>query len=173
MKTIKIIFSALVISIFFIAVTFIGCTKEKDNSIAIEQENVFKYVQPMRALYQPSPGVYGCAEPPRNCLPTVIITSAQLKSTSKLDVAYNDFIDKFNKGKVNEFFTSGDYLSLFPQVNSLPNVLNELRNSDIKLYHQKNKQDGLDYYLGLPKNTNFKSDWIGLEKCVFVINHKK
>lgn len=165
----------LIMSLLFIAITFTSCTKEDETKATVEQINIVKTAPKpeMRTLYQPSPGVYGCAEPPANCLPTVIITPTQLKSTSNLDIAYTNFVDKFNKGKVNEFFKSDDYLMLFPEVNSLPGVLIELQNSDIKLYHQKSKQDGFDYYIGLPKNTDLNSNWTGLERCVFVVNYKK
>ena len=165
----------LLMSIFFIAITFTSCTKEDETTSTIEQISVVKTAPKpeMRTLYMAGPIVLGCAEPPANCLPTVIITSTQLKSTSNLDIVYNNFIGKFNNGKANEFFKSDDYLLLFPEVNSLPNVLIELQNSDIKLYCQKSKQDGFDYYIGLPKNVDFNSDWKGLEKCVFVVNYKK
>jgi hypothetical protein len=175
MKAIKILFSMLIMSLFFIAITFTSCTKEDETKATAEQINIVKTAPKpeMRTLYMAGPMVLGCAEPPANCLPTVIITPTQLKSTSNLDIAYNSFVDNFNNGKANEFFKSDDYLLLFPEVNSLPGVLNELRNSDIKLHHQKNKQDGFDYYIGLPKKVDFNSDWKGLEKCVFVVNYKK
>jgi hypothetical protein len=127
----------------------------------------------MRTLYGEGYPFIGCAEPPRNCLPTVIINgSSQLKSTSKLKIAHNDFIEKFKNNKVAEFFNNGDYLTLFPEISQLPDALYGLQKSEIVLYHILGGNDGLDYYIGLPKEIKFNSNWQGLEKCVFVVNNK-
>lgn len=176
MKTKK-IFSVCVMLFSIIAISLGSCKKSNDT---IEDEQTImndglKTVldQPMRTLYNVDYPFIGCAEPPHNCLPTVIIEGpAPLKSASKRKIVYNDFIEKFKNKKVAEFFNNGDYLTLFPKISQLPDALHGLQKSEIILYHILGVNDGLDYYIGLPKDVKFKSDWQGLEKCVFVINNK-
>jgi len=174
MKNIKILFSTLVFSVFFVSSIFVGCTKENDTPKNKQTNyNMKTSVEPvMRTLYNNPLGVY-CEPPALNCLPTVIIIAFPNKDASPLELAYADFIAKFENNNIQDFFKTGDYLTLFPQILILPNVLTELQNSDIILHYQKSEVDGYDYYIGLPKNVTFESDWKGMEKCVFVIHNEK
>lgn len=177
MKSKNYFFSICVILFCSIVVSMSSCKKEND-SISSEQtinkENLITATEPMRTLYENTNGhiVYGCAEPPGNCLPTVIITPVLKSSNAYLKTTHDDFIEKFKSNKVADFFNNGDYLTLFPQIIKLPEALEGLKKSDIVLYHKIGTNDEYDYYIGLPKSVKFSSDWKGLEKCVFVINNK-
>ncbi|HAO08018.1 MAG TPA: hypothetical protein DCQ50_13790 [Chryseobacterium sp.] len=175
MKTKNYSLSALAMLFCLFVLSLNSCKKESDtNSTYQSTNNVTTKSQdvPMRTLYWAGDFPLGCAEPATNCLPTVIITPPQKSLNITLKVAHNDFIEKFKNNKVADFFNNGDYLTLFPQITKLPDALDGLRKSNIVLYHKIGATDGLDYYIGLPKDVKFSSDWHGLEKCVFVINNK-
>jgi len=164
-----------VISLFIISLLLFSCKKESDQIATdptIDNEDTKSSEVQMRTLYWAGDYPLGCAEPAGNCLPTVIITPPQKSLDISLKSAHNDFIEKFNNNKIADFFNNGDYLTLFPQITKLPEALNGLKKSEIVLYHKVGVNDGFDYYVGLPKNVKFSSDWHGLEKCVFVINNK-
>jgi hypothetical protein len=112
--------------------------------------------------------ILGCAWPSWNCLPTVVITPEQKTPTND---AYKDFIEKFKSNNLDEFFALGDYISLFPNVANLPEVVREIVASKINFYYEVGT-DGFDYYIGLPKEVDYHSDWTGQEKVVFVIDNQ-
>jgi hypothetical protein len=115
--------------------------------------------------------ILGCTWPSTNCLPTVVITPPD-GDKSPTEEAYIDFIDKFNRDRIEEFFSEGDYLSLFPSLTNMPDVVKKFVDSDLNLYLEIGK-DGLDYYIGLPIEIDYKSDWRGQEEIVFVIDKQK
>ncbi|MDO9258032.1 MAG: hypothetical protein Q7U54_21140 [Bacteroidales bacterium] len=161
-----------VMLISLIALTLNSCKKESDTNLTVQEiQKSVPTPEKMRSLHHYST-VYYCGDPAENCLPEVIITPPQKSSSNSLKYAYSDFSEKFKNKDIAEFFTNGDYLTLFPEIKQLPDALSGLRNSNIILHHVVGEKDGLDYYIGLPKNINFSSDWKGLEKCVFVINDK-
>ena len=112
--------------------------------------------------------ILGCAWPSSNCLPTVVITPDERTPTNE---AYNDFIEKFKSNNLDEFFAVGDYISLFPNVVNLPEVIREIVASEINFYYEVGT-DGFDYYIGLAKEVDYHSDWRGQEKVVFVIDKR-
>lgn len=175
MKTKNYFVSCCVILSSLIVLSLNSCKKDSDTNSNDQSTNIVNTKSqdvPMRTLYMASDIVLGCEIPSKNCLPTVIITPPQKSSNVSLKAAHNDFIEKFKNNKIAEFFNNGDYLTLFPQVIKLPEALDGLKKSEILLYHKIGTNDGFDYYIGLPKDVKFSSDWKGLEKCVFVINNK-
>ncbi|OQX82270.1 MAG: hypothetical protein B6D64_00885 [Bacteroidetes bacterium 4484_276] len=181
MKTLRIgILLSLAISLLIL-----GCSKEHPDNINVNSNTSTLKSSDMEMLYliyqYDDWGNYigvivlGCWWPPDNCLPTVVITGSAPNdgsSSSEADptkTAYDDFICQFQNNNVDEFFASGDYLTLFPELNNMPDVVTGLSNSDIILYHEVG-EDGFDYYIGLSDGTDYSSDWIGNESCVFVID---
>lgn len=174
MKTSKIFF--LTLSALFLIITpiLVSCDKENDLSEP-EKAIILKSEEPvMRTLYEmPDPqNPYECDYPASNCLPTTTITPRVAKSFSDLEMVYTDFTSKYKSNKINDFFKKkSDYLALFPALANMPDVVKGLQNSEIILYHSFGT-GGLDYYIGLSKNTNFSSKWFGQQKCVFVIDNQ-
>jgi len=116
--------------------------------------------------------ILGCWWPPSFCLPTVVITGNSQECPVPVKNAYDDFINKFTNDSVSSFFNYGDYLTLFPELANMPDVVQGLSNSNIILHKDVGKDDSCDYYIGLPDSINYLSDWHGAQKCVFVIDNK-
>jgi hypothetical protein len=149
-----------------------GCNKENDLIKKSDKDISLKSGGPnsnMRTLWIEF-DLYGniryiwCGYPPANCLPTVIVYS---KAESK---AYELFIQAYQSESVNKFFSSKDWVSLFPDLNLLPDALAGLQSGNIILHLIKGTNDNLDYYVGLPKDVSINSKWKGLEKCVLVVD---
>lgn len=165
---------------------FGACSKNEntipnDNASNYSDDNTLKAPDGMKSLYawpliDEDTGqiitwiVFGCAWPASNCLPEVVIVGGTTKSSDLLNIVYDDFINKFNSNRVNEFFTTGDYLALFPQLINMPDVVKGLSESSIILHHEVGSEDKFDYYIGLSVGTNYLSNWEGNTKCVFVID---
>ncbi len=113
-----------------------------------------------------------CAWPPVNCLPEVIITPDAKQCSIEVINAYNDFIQKFENGEISLFFSKGDYLTLFPKLKDMQDVVEGLCSGEIILHHDISKQNGFDYYIGLPDGVYYLSSWSGKEKCVFQIDNQ-
>ena len=171
----------LIISILFIS----GCTKENINIKDSVKPPTLKESQnpKMRKLYSfyyinglgqgPGQIILGCFWPPMACLPTVTIYANPIDDGSiEVKNTYNNFINAFNNNKINEFFSSGDYLTLFPELIYMPDVIDGLCSSKIILHYDIGSDDGFDYYIGLPDSVNYLSDWQGEQKCVFVIDNQ-
>lgn len=116
--------------------------------------------------------ILGCWWPPDNCLPTVVISGNSQECPAPTKNAYDDFINKFTNDSVSSFFTNGNYLTLFPELVNMPDVVQGLSNSTIILHKDVGKNDSLDYYIGLPDSVDYLSNWQDLQKCVFVIDNK-
>lgn len=173
----------LIIACFFVTIIS-SCNKEKD--IISDSQTSAANINPalkqtdasLRTLYATpcldplgnvvSWIVFGCWWPANNCLPTTYVSS------SSMEKANENFINNFNNNTIDEFFKGGDYLTLFPELKKMTEVVNGLVSSNIILFHEIGKDDGLDYYIGLPKEIKYLSDWKGREKCVLVVdNHKE
>jgi hypothetical protein len=102
----------------------------------------------------------------------VIGAGGTTKSSDQLNSVYEVFLNKFNTNHTNEFFTTGDYLTLFPQLINMPDVVEGLSESSIILHHDVGSEDDFDYYIGLPTGTDYLSNWEGDSKCVFVIDNQ-
>jgi len=174
MKTLKTIFSAFTILIIFITFAFLGCNKEKDETNQPPKDGTLKSAALRRLIIEYD--IHGrvtfitCdAFWDGNCLPTVIITP----SDALVAKAYNQFIQAFNNNDTRMFFNSNATKILFPNLQLLPDALRGLQTGDIMLYQIKGTNDNFDYYVGLPKEVDFNSEWKGMEKCVLVVGSSK
>lgn len=90
-----------------------------------------------------------------NCLPDVIVTGM---SEVQKEV-YDKFVSYFDANDIDTFFQGEEYLSLFPALKSLPDVLQGLRDREIKLVKEKGAEDGAIYYVGLPVELVNAGEW--------------
>ncbi len=153
----------------------IDSTNEQQNSLKEGSTNLeYLYTD---VSYDPISGevyvvVLGCWWPSYNCLPEVVITPSTKGSSEKLLNAYNDFINKFNNDEVSIFFSNGDYLTLFPALKDMEDIVEGLRTKEIVLHYDIGKENGFDHYIGLPKGVDYHSDWRDKVKCVFQIDNR-
>jgi len=172
MKTLKTIFSAFATLSIFISLTILGCTKEKDETNQLPKGDIHKSGAPVMELlyvirYNGEIIWCICDSPPYNCLPPVIITPSKSPGAN----AYTQFIQAFTNNDTRKFFSSDASKFLFPNLQLLPDAVLGLQNGEIVLHYIKGTNDNFDYYVGLPKEVDFNSEWDGMEKCVLVIDN--
>lgn len=83
---------------------------------------------------------------PGNCFPDVIVTGM----TEVQQEVYEKFIDYVDIDDVSAFFHGEEYLELFPDLKLLPDVLQGLREGEIKFVKEKGAEEGAIYYVGVP-----------------------
>lgn len=171
------------VAIFLVTLVILNsCNKESESSITNPNGKIHHNVLKQSTMrFLTCTPIYGgtppviigwtpleCTPPANNCLPTVTITASRSQAFRQ---AYADFTAQFANNDVTTFFTSGDYLTLFPELWNMSSVVSGLANGDIILHHEIGV-DGLEYYIGLNGSTSYLSDWRGKEQCTFVIENK-
>lgn len=154
-----------------IAVTLIGCKKEKvsqsipdkDNQMINSQKtqqwpyhytgyetyydyrHVVDHLGYVHVIYDPH-----CAFPYSGfCLPEVTIV-ADDKGNGQNELAIL-FMAYYEEGEVGLFFKSEDYLQLFPNLIDFPDIVKGVMEDEIVFFDRYNEHTSTHYYIALPR----------------------
>jgi hypothetical protein len=102
----------------------------------------------------------GCHWPSRNCLMEVTIY-AYKSSQEDLSSYVDEFIEHYLSSSLPEYFNNSEnYKIIFPDIDSIPNVVDEIIAGEILFHKYFNAEfDSTDYYIGIPYDIDFDGNW--------------